>query len=350
MEQSTEAVIQEMSEELQTILHSNLDDAPARRRAREAFKQTQIALDHYLFKLPADGVKSTEVYEVNSRGLEIFSKRWLPEIAHLKAVVCYCHGYGDTCTFFFEGVARKLASSGYGVFAMDYPGFGLSQGLHGYIPNFNNLVDDVNEHFSRIKEQAEYKNLPSFLLGESMGGAVALNLHFKQPTAWDGAALIAPLCKFAEDMLPHWLLKQMLIGVAKVFPKTKLVPQKEEVKENIFRDKNKRKLAPYNVLLYKDKPRLGTALELLKATQEIEQRLEEVSLPLLIMHGESDIITDPSASKALYDKARVEDKKLCLYKNAYHDLLEGEPDETISSVLHDIISWLDKHSSRQNTH
>lgn len=35
--------------------------------------------------------------------------------------------------------------------------------------------------------------------------------------------------------------------------------------------------APYNVLLYKDKPRLGTALELLKATQELEQRLEEVN-------------------------------------------------------------------------
>lgn len=36
--------------------------------------------------------------------------------------------------------------------------------------------------------------------------------------------------------------------------------------------------APYNVLLYKDKPRLGTALELFKATQELEQRLEEVTL------------------------------------------------------------------------
>jgi hypothetical protein len=32
----------------------------------------------------------------------------------------------------------------------------------------------------------------------------------------------------------------------------------------------------YNVIGYKDKPRLGTALELLKTTQEIEQRLEEV--------------------------------------------------------------------------
>ena len=43
-------------------------------------------------------------YKVNSRGFEIFSKRWLPKKSPLKAVVCFCHGYGDTCTFFFEGM------------------------------------------------------------------------------------------------------------------------------------------------------------------------------------------------------------------------------------------------------
>ncbi|KAK7291428.1 hypothetical protein RIF29_06564 [Crotalaria pallida] len=344
----TRGEIQDMSEELKKICLSNMDEAPARRGAREAFKHVQFAIDHCLFKLPIDGVKMTEVYEVNSRGLEIFSKSWLPERTPLKAIVCYCHGYADTCTFYFEGVARKLASSGFGVFALDYPGFGLSDGLHGYIPSFEDLVNDVVEHFSKIKEKKEYQHLPSFLLGESMGGAIALNIHFKQPTAWDGAALIAPLCKFAEDMIPHWLLKQILIGVAKVLPKTKLVPQKEEVKENIYRDVKKRKLAPFNVLLYKDKPRLGTALELLKATQELEQRLEEVSLPLLIMHGEADIITDPSASKALYEKASATDKKLCLYKDAFHTLLEGEPDETIFHVLGDIVSWLDEHSNKKN--
>ncbi|CAJ2636980.1 unnamed protein product [Trifolium pratense] len=340
--------IGEMNEELQSIYLSNMDEAPARRLAREVFKDIQLNIDHCLFKLPADGVKMEEVYEVNSRRLKVFSKSWLPEKSPLKAIVCYCPGYADTCTFYFEGVARKLASSGFGVFAMDYPGFGLSDGLHGYIPSFENLVNDVIEHFSKIKKQLEYHHLPSFLLGESMGGAIALKIHFKQPTAWDGAALIAPLCKFAEDMIPHWLVKQILIGVAKFLPKTKLVPQKEEVKENIYRDMRKRKLAPYNVLFYKDKPRLGTALECLKATQEIEQRLEEVSLPLLIMHGEADIITDPSASKALYQKAKVKDKKLCLYKDAFHTLLEGEPDETIFHVLDDIVSWLDDHSTTKN--
>lgn len=34
---------------------------------------------------------------------------------------------------------------------MDYPGFGLSEGLHGYIPSFDCLVNDVAEHFSKIK-------------------------------------------------------------------------------------------------------------------------------------------------------------------------------------------------------
>lgn len=72
----------------------------------------------------------------------------------------------------------------------------------------------------------------------------------------------------------------------------------------------------------------------------------QVSLPLLILHGEADIVTDPSVSKALYDKASSLDKKLNLYKDAYHSLLEGEPDEMIIRVFNNIVSWLDEHSAK----
>ena len=34
-----------------------------------------------------------------------------------------------------------------------------------------------------------------YLLGESLGGAVALLLHRKKPDFWDGAVLVAPMCK-----------------------------------------------------------------------------------------------------------------------------------------------------------
>ncbi|KAK7316188.1 hypothetical protein VNO77_35008 [Canavalia gladiata] len=336
-----------VDDELHKILNADMDEVDARRRAREAFKDIQLGIDHILFKTPCDGIKMEESYEKNSKGKEIFCKSWLPAESRPKAAVFYCHGYGDTITFFFEGIARKLALSGYGVFAMDYPGFGLSEGLHCYIPSFDGLVDDVIEHYSKIKENPEFHSLPSFLFGQSMGGAVALKIHLKQPKAWDGAILVAPMCKIADDMVPPKLLTRILIGVANVLPKRKLVPQKD-LAEAAFRELKKKEQTAYNVIAYKDKPRLRSAVELLKTTQEIEERLKEVSLPLFILHGEADTVTDPSVSKALYEKASCSDKKLKLYKDAYHSLLEGEPDEIITQVFGDIISWLDDHSLKQN--
>nr|GLL19253.1 caffeoylshikimate esterase-like isoform X1 [Ipomoea trifida] len=320
-----------VSEEVQKLLDADMDSVDARRRAREAFKDVQLSIDHCLFKVPHAELKMEESYKKNSRGLEIFSKSWFPGTSPAKALICIC-------------IARKLASSGYAVSAMDYPGFGLSEGLHCYIPSFDNLVDDVIEHYSKVKENPELRGLPSFLFGQSMGGAVALKVHLKQPDAWNGAVLVAPMCKIADDMAPPWLLTQILIVVAKFLPKQKLVPQKD-LAELAFKDTKKREQTKYNVIGYRHKPRLGTALELLKTTQEIERLLEKVSLPLLILHGKNDVVTDPSVSKALYEKASSHDKKLNLYDEAWHALLEGEPDEMIHRVLGDIISWLDDHSA-----
>ncbi|KAF3784382.1 hypothetical protein EJ110_NYTH30315 [Nymphaea thermarum] len=312
-----------VDDELRRASLMQKDDAATRRRVREAYKDAQLSIDHCLLKTTYPGVRMEEMYETNSRGAEIFSKYWIPQLSPLKAMIFFCHGYGDTCTFFFEGAARKLASSGYGVFAMDYPGFGLSDGLHGYIPNFDILVDDVIEQFSK-----------------SMGGAVALKIHLKQPQAWNGAILIAPMCKIADDMVPHWLIKQLLIGIANFLPKQKLVPTKD-LANMAFKETKKKNLVIYNVISYKDKPRLRTAVEMLRATQEIEDHLQEVSLPLLILHGESDVVTDPSVSKTLYEKAVTKDKKLNLYEGAYHAILEGESDESIFHVLEDILTESD---------
>lgn len=334
-----------ISDKVQKLLDADMDHVANRRRARDAFKDVQLSIDHCLFKMPYDELKMEESYEVNSRGFEIFSKSWLPKTSPLKAVVCFCHGYGDTCTFFFEGIARKLASSGYGVFAMDYVGFGLSEGLHGFVPSFEKLVDDVIEHYSKVKDNPEFRALPSFLFGQSMGGAIALKVHLKQPHAWSGAILIAPMCKIAADMLPSKFVTRVLISLAKVLPKKKIVPQKD-LAELAFRDLRKKELTAYNVICYTDKPRVGTALELLQTTQQLENQLQEVSLPLLILHGKADKVTDPLVSKVLYEKASSSDKKLYLYDDAYHCLLEGEPDEDIFRIFEDIISWLNEHSKK----
>ncbi|KAG6525890.1 hypothetical protein ZIOFF_015862 [Zingiber officinale] len=94
---------------------------------------------------------------------------------------------------------------------------------------------------------------------------------------------------------------------------------------------------------------LRTAVELIKATHDIESQLDkhmsQVCSPLLILYGAADKVTDPKVSKFLYSKASTKDKTIKLYEEGYHAILEGEPDERIASVIQDIISWLDSHSA-----
>jgi alpha-beta hydrolase superfamily lysophospholipase len=84
------------------------------------------------------------------------------------------------------------------------------------------------------------EGLPCFLFGESMGGAVALKAHLKYPDMWDGAILVAPMCKIADSMYPPWYLVQIMIALAHIIPKAKLVTNRD-IAEIGFRDLVKRK-------------------------------------------------------------------------------------------------------------
>ncbi|XP_010681611.2 caffeoylshikimate esterase isoform X2 [Beta vulgaris subsp. vulgaris] len=333
--------LEDLSDELYEIASLNLDHAPARRRVRSAFIQFHRQLDH----LAPPGIRTEEWYELNSKGQEIFCKSWLPkEGDQIKGVVCFCHGYGDTCTFLFEGIARRIAGSGYGVYAVDHPGFGLSDGLHGYISNFDDLVDNVIEQYAKIKGRPELQGLPRFIFGQSMGGAVALKTHLKEPDQWDGMILVAPMCKVAEEVMPPAAVLKVANVLSNVIPEVKFFPTKD-LAELAFRNYKYREMAYYNMICYSDRVRLKTAMEILKVTSEIESNVNKVCSPLLVIHGAADMVTDPNVSKFLYEKACSKDKTIKLYQGGYHSILEGEPDDAIFTVFDDIIEWLDTRCS-----
>ncbi|CAL1392546.1 unnamed protein product [Linum trigynum] len=159
----------------------------------------------------------------------------------IKGSVCFCYGSGDTCTFFFEGIASQIASSGYAVYAVDHPGFGLSEGLHGYIQNFDDLVDNAYEIFAKIEGRPEVRGLPSIILGQSMGGAVTLKLHLEDPSEWDGVILVASMCRISDEVRPPAPVLKVLTCMAKFLPKAKLMPE-SDLAELAFRDPAKRKM------------------------------------------------------------------------------------------------------------
>ncbi|KAI3526248.1 hypothetical protein L1887_05493 [Cichorium endivia] len=69
---------------------------------------------------------------------------------------------GDTSS---EGV--------YGVYAIDHLGFGLSEGLHGCVPNFDDIVDNVIEQFTKIKDP----NISKFLYEKAASKDKCLKLY-----------------------------------------------------------------------------------------------------------------------------------------------------------------------------
>lgn len=122
---------------------------------------------------------------------------------------------------------ERLANAGYAVFGVDYEGHGRSEGVRCLITKFDNVVSDCEDFFKSIcgrhsssyfasnnlsikhfecsyvnllthsdtLELRQYKGKSKFLFGDSMGGAVCLLLHKKDLSFWDGAVLVAPMCK-----------------------------------------------------------------------------------------------------------------------------------------------------------
>jgi len=245
------------------------------------------------------------------------------------------------CSITMNSTATKLAKAGYAVYGLDYEGHGKSDGRAGLVMDFDNVIDDCFQHFSTICEKGENKRKMRFLLGESMGGAVALLLHRKNPEYWDGAILVAPMCKIADDIKPNTMVVGILSALSKVIPSWKLVPT-QDIIDVAFKVPEVRQQVRENKYCYKGKPRLRTGYELLRVSTQIERNLHEVSLPFLVLHGEEDKVTDKSVSKQLHDVASSSDKTLKLYPGMWHGLLYGEPPENLNIVFSDIISWIEE--------
>ncbi|KAK8959916.1 hypothetical protein KSP40_PGU012691 [Platanthera guangdongensis] len=289
-------------------------------------------------------VRYDEEFTTGSGGLRLFTCRWVPEKQDPKSLILLCHGYGMECSISMRITGIRLAKAGFAVYGIDYRGHGKSAGLQGYIPNFDELVNDCAKYYTSVCELPQNKNKMRFLLGESMGGAVVLLLHRKKPSFWHGAVLVAPMCKIAEEIKPHPVVIKTLTKLSSFIPKWKIVPGKD-ITECAFKSPEWREEIRQNPLCYKGKPRLQTAKELLMVSLDIEKNLNHVSLPFLVIHGGGDTVTDPSVSQALYETAVSEDKTFKLYPGMWHALTSAEPQQNLHLVFADILSWLDERST-----
>nr|VDD10884.1 unnamed protein product [Brassica rapa] len=283
----------------------------------------------------------SEEFIENSRGMQLLTCKWFPVNQEPRALIFFCHGYAIDCSTTFKDVASKFAKEGFGVYGIEYEGHGRSGGLNVYIDDFDLLINDVYSHFSKIAEMGENPKKKKFLMGESMGGAVVLLLHRKKPEFWEGAILIAPMCKIAEEMKPPKPVISMMNLVIHLIPSWKSILPGPDIINLAIKQPHKRQEIKDNPNCYIGRPRMKTMSELFRVSLDLENRLHEVTMPFIVLHGEDDKVTDKEASKLLYEVASSNDKTLKLYPEMWHSLLFGEPLEKSEIVFNDIVQWME---------
>jgi alpha-beta hydrolase superfamily lysophospholipase len=108
----------------------------------------------------------------------------------------------------------------------------------------------------------------------------------------------------------------------------------------ISRDKAVVDAYVHDPLNYTGKLRARWGTELLKTMIRLQSKISELSLPILIMQGSADRISDPSSSTMLFDGVKSKDKTLKLYEGFYHEIF-NDPER--QQVFLDMEAWLKLH-------
>ncbi|MFO1073563.1 MAG: alpha/beta fold hydrolase [Geminicoccaceae bacterium] len=112
---------------------------------------------------------------------------WEPVGTPLATIIAL-HAFGDFRRA-FEEVGPELARRGYRVHAFDQRGFGDTLG-HGQWHGWRRLVRDLRQAIERLRPA---DGMPVYLLGESMGGGVALVAAARfRPAGVAGVILVEP--------------------------------------------------------------------------------------------------------------------------------------------------------------
>lgn len=272
--------------------------------------------------------------------------KMVPKNQPVKAVILFCHGFSDSISFTKMVENQRWIKHGIAFCAIEYEGHGLSDGTLCLFNDWNKLIDDVVLFAEKHVAQC-FPEKPIFLMGESMGGAVAFSTYNRIPDVFRGVLFVCPMCKISDNMLPpqfvidvlRWLIgpSSSQISLLGFLP---IAPAKNDLDDVTYRVREKHELASRAPLNFGRNPRLATARELIDATQRISSQLEDFDAPFLVVHGKADVVTDPNLSQALYDESKSKDKTIKLYDNMWHALMSGEPDENIDLVYKDCIDWV----------
>jgi len=251
---------------------------------------------------------------------------WLPQ-GEPRAIVLALHGFNDYRKAFAE-VGPFLAARGIATYAYDQRGFGATA-QRGIWPGSDLLVDDARTVAVLLRQR--YPGRQLYLLGESMGGAVAMSVLAETPEASDGAVLVAAAVWGRSTMNP--LQRGALWLLAHSFPGLRLTGKGLD----IIASDNKAMLRAMreDPLVLKD-ARVDALWGMADLMDRALTDAPGLTAPTLVLYGAHDeIIPRRPTCRMLF--SLTPSARIAVYPNGYHMLTRDLESEV---VLEDLTAWL----------
>ncbi|KAJ8546822.1 hypothetical protein ON010_g11413 [Phytophthora cinnamomi] len=240
---------------------------------------------------------------------------------------------------------------------VDHQGHGRSDGERMYAAEVLELSKDFMEFVQHVLEgpapgsknaavvdeeleahaEVQWKQLPRFVLGHSMGGVLVLQLvelSMQQKLSWNGVIV---------SSAPFWSVQgggvAGILGVlARMLPRMQL-PGFEFPK--LGNDYEVYKRWSRDELMPKHGSTLRLMYSLLSEGDRFAQSDNELArnfpAPLYMLHGEKDTLTFPQGTVNFYTACTQKDKTINIVPNAVHEVLNLEGYE---KVLKNIVDWM----------
>jgi alpha-beta hydrolase superfamily lysophospholipase len=281
-------------------------------------------------------MKHTEGKFNGKDGIDLYYQGWHP-VDKPRACVAILHGAGghsgqSTFTYLIE----DLVASGYSLYGLDLRGFGRSGGKRCSINRWEEYRDDLTSFLGQIREKENNRSI--FIIGQSLGGLIALEFVLHHPREINGVIVSAPVLSVPNLSPVKRTLAQMM---SPFFPHL-MVSAKLDI-TGLSRDSEQtKKILDDPLIDLRLSPRLST--ETLYALRWTTLNAHNFKVPIMIIHGTADPLMPPEGSRTFFEHLTIEDKILKLYEGGYH---QSFIDVNRNEVIRDVVNWLNQHTLSQ---
>jgi alpha-beta hydrolase superfamily lysophospholipase len=241
-----------------------------------------------------------------------------------RAIVVIAHGYAEHSGR-YDHVGMALAEAGLTTWALDHAGHGLSKGdARGDVGSVEHAVRDLDEFVSVAAASAPA--LPVFLVGHSMGGMLAVAYAEEHQGRLAGVVVTGPAIVIG-DMIADLLELEEIPAV----PLGEFVSRDPRVATAYDEDP-----LNYHGAMPRDVLREAPA-----RIEAVRSRFGDITVPILAMHGEQDVLAPMQGSIDLIGGVASGDRTLRIWPDLYHEIFnEPERDRVIGEVIRWIIERL----------